>query len=61
MDDAEEKTLWKQNDLTIEMRKDFKISDELMEMIEFHQLVSYDFYTYKKYLILPFLKKGGYY
>ena len=59
MDDAEEKTLWKQNG-TIEMRNISKISDEYNGNDRISSIsVSYDFYIYKNILALPFLKKGN--
>ena len=59
MDDAEEKTLWEQNG-TIELRNILEISNqynknEIISSIS----VSYDFYTYKNILVLPFLKKSN--
>ncbi|MAZ80036.1 MAG: hypothetical protein CMD72_04755 [Gammaproteobacteria bacterium] len=59
MDDAEEKTLWKQNG-TIEMRNISEISDEYNGNDRISSIsVSYDFYIYKNILALPFLKKGN--
>ena len=59
MDDAEEKTLWEQNG-SIELRNILEISNqynknEIISSIS----VSYDFYTYKNILVLPFLKKSN--
>ena len=61
MDDAEEKTLWEQNG-AIEMRNILEIpnkynKNEIISSIS----VSYDFYTYKNILVLPFEKKGNIY
>lgn len=59
MDDAEEKTLWTQ-DGSIELRNVkeinsvYKKNDKIISIS-----ISYDFYTYKNMLILPFLKQGG--
>ena len=59
MDDAEEKTLWVQSG-SIELRNakeqnNFSLKNDKISFIS----ISYDFYTYKNILILPFLKKGG--
>ena len=59
MDDAEEKTLWVQS-WSIELRNakeknNFSLKNDKISFIS----ISYDFYTYKNILILPFLKKGG--
>ena len=59
MDDAEEKTLWVQSG-SIELRNakeknNFSLKKDKISFIS----ISYDFYTYKNILILPFLKKGG--
>ena len=59
MDDAEDKTLWEQNG-TIEIRNILEIpnkynKNEVISSIS----VSYDFYTYKNILVLPFLKKSN--
>ena len=59
MDDAEDKTLWSQ-DGSIEFRKIdnsevYQILNEKITSIT----ISYDFYTYKNMLVLPFMKKGG--
>lgn len=58
MDDAEEKTLWLQDGTLI--LRDVDISDNLTyrnyQIISIS--ISYDFYTYKNMLILPFHKKG---
>ena len=59
MDDAEEKTLWTQ-DGSIELRNVkeinsvYKKNDKIISIS-----ISYDFYTYKNMLILPFLKQGS--
>jgi hypothetical protein len=59
MDDAEDKTLWSQ-DGSIEFRKidNLEVYQFLNEKISFIT-ISYDFYTYKNMLVLPFMKKGG--
>ena len=58
MDDAEEKTLWKQNG-SIELKNiNNKIGIFPSNFNIASISVSYDFYTYKNILILPFLKKG---
>ena len=58
MDDAEEKTLWKQNG-SIELKNiNNKVGMFLSRFNIASISVSYDFYTYKNILILPFLKKG---
>ena len=59
MDDAEDKTLWSQ-DGSIEFRKidNLEVYQFLNEKISFIT-ISYDFYTYKNMLELPFMKKGG--
>ena len=59
MDDAEEKTLWVQSG-SIELRNakeknNFSLKKDKISFIS----ISYDFYTYKNIIILPFLKKGG--
>ena len=59
MDDAEEKTLWVQSG-SIELRNtkeqnNFSLKNDKISFIS----ISYDFYTYKNIIILPFLKKGG--
>ena len=58
MDDAEEKTLWKQNG-SIELKN---INNKVGIFPSNFNIVcisvSYDFYTYKNILILPFVKKG---
>jgi len=61
MDDAEEKTLWFQSG-SIELRNITQISNEynINEIISSIS-VSYDFYTYKNILVLPFKKKGNIY
>ena len=61
MDDAEEKTLWSQSG-SIELRNISQISSEynINEIISSIS-VSYDFYTYKNILVLPFEKKGNIY
>ena len=61
MDDAEEKTLWSQSG-SIELRNITQISNEynINEIISSIS-VSYDFYTYKNILVLPFEKKGNIY
>lgn len=61
MDDAEEKTLWFQSG-SIELRNITQISNEynINEIISSIS-VSYDFYTYKNILVLPFEKKGNIY
>ena len=58
MDDAEEKTLWKQNG-SIELKNiNNKVGIFPLNFNIASISVSYDFYTYKNILILPFLKKG---
>jgi hypothetical protein len=59
MDDAEDKTLWSQ-DGSIEFRKidNLEVYQILNEKIT-SITISYDFYTYKNMLVLPFMKKGG--
>ena len=58
MDDAEEKTLWKQNG-SIELKNiNNKVGIFPSNFNIASISVSYDFYTYKNILILPFLKKG---
>jgi hypothetical protein len=59
MDDAEDKTLWSQ-DGSIEFRKidNLEVYQFLNEKIS-SITISYDFYTYKNMLVLPFMKKGG--
>jgi hypothetical protein len=58
MDDAEEKTLWKQNG-SIELKNiNNKVGIFLSRFNIASISVSYDFYTYKNILILPFSKKG---
>ena len=59
MDDAEDKTLWSQ-DGSIEFRKidNLEVYQILNEKIA-SITISYDFYTYKNMLVLPFMKKGG--
>jgi hypothetical protein len=59
MDDAEDKTLWSQ-DGSIEFRKidNLEVYQILNEKIS-SITISYDFYTYKNMLVLPFMKKGG--
>ena len=58
MDDAEEKTLWKQNG-SIELKNiNNKVGIFLSRFNIASISVSYDFYTYKNILILPFIKKG---
>ena len=59
MDDAEDKTLWSQ-DGSIEFRKieNLEVYQFLNEKIA-SITISYDFYTYKNMLVLPFMKKGG--
>tara|TARA_X000001036_G_C20008999_1_gene533586 strand:- start:108 stop:500 length:393 start_codon:yes stop_codon:yes gene_type:complete len=58
MDDAEEKTLWKQNG-SIELKNiNNKVGMFLSRFNIASISVSYDFYTYKNILILPFSKKG---
>lgn len=58
MDDAEEKTLWKQNG-SIELKDiNNKVGIFLSRFNIASISVSYDFYTYKNILILPFSKKG---
>jgi len=59
MDDAEDKTLWSQ-DGSIVFRKidNLEVYQFLNEKISFIT-ISYDFYTYKNMLELPFMKKGG--
>ena len=58
MDDAEKKTLWKQ-DGSIELRNIHnKINIDLHNATILDINISYDFYTYKNMLVLPFSKKG---
>ena len=59
MDDAEDKTLWSQ-DGSIEFKKidNLEVYQFLNEKIS-SITISYDFYTYKNMLVLPFMKKGG--
>ena len=58
MDDADEKTLWKQNG-SIELKNiNNKVGIFLSRFNIASISVSYDFYTYKNILILPFSKKG---
>jgi len=59
MDDAADKTLWSQ-DGYIEFREIdnlevYQILNETISSIT----ISYDFYTYKNMMVLPFMKKGG--
>ena len=59
MDDAEEKTLWTQ-DGSIELRNVKEINNVYKKNYKIISIsISYDFYTYKNMLILPFLKQGG--
>ena len=59
MDDAEEKTLWTQNG-SIELRNIKKISNTYNQNETILSIsISYDFYTYKNIIVLPFMKKGG--
>lgn len=59
MDDAEEKTLWTQNG-SIELRNIKKISNTYNQNETISSIsISYDFYTYKNIIVLPFMKKGG--
>ena len=61
MDDAEEKTLWKQDgEILLKKVKKNKLKEYQDEKIS-EISVSYDFYTYKIMLILPFEKKGDIY
>jgi len=61
MDDAEEKTLWKQDgEIFLKKVKKNKLEEYQDEKIS-EISVSYDFYTYKNMLILPFEKKGDIY
>ena len=61
MDDAEEKTLWKQDgEIFLKKVKKNKLKEYQDEKIS-EISVSYDFYTYKNMLILPFEKKGDIY
>jgi hypothetical protein len=58
MDDAEEKTLWKQSG-SIEMNGVFQKEGDFDSKLKIISIdVSYDFYTYRNILILPFIKKG---
>ena len=58
MDDAEKKTLWQQ-DGSIELRNIHnKINIDLHKVTILDINISYDFYTYKNMLVLPFSKKG---
>ena len=58
MDDAEEKTLWAQDGkiklTNVSDIQNLELLNYIIESIE----ISYDFYTYKNMLMLPFLKKG---
>ena len=61
MDDAEEKTLWKQDgEILLKKVKKNKLEEYQDEKIS-EISISYDFYTYKNMLILPFEKKGDIY
>jgi len=61
MDDAKEKTLWKQDgEILLKKVKKNKLEEYQDEKIS-EISVSYDFYTYKNMLILPFEKKGDIY
>jgi len=61
MDDAEEKTLWKQDgEILLDNVKKNKLAGFQNEIIQGIS-ISYDFYTYKNILILPFEKKGNIY
>ena len=61
MDDAEEKTLWKQDgEILLKKVRKNKLEEYQDEKIS-EISVSYDFYTYKNMLILPFEKKGDIY
>jgi len=61
MDDAEEKTLWKQDgEILLDNVKKNKLAGFQNEIIQ-EISISYDFYTYKNILILPFEKKGNIY
>ena len=58
MDDAEEKTLWKQSG-SIELRGITKKNNSIPEKLKILSInISYDFYTYKNILMLPFHKRG---
>ena len=58
MDDAEQKTLWKQDgEIILQNVKKNNLKDLQDEIIS-KISISYDFYTYKNMLILPFEKKG---
>ena len=61
MDDAEEKTLWKQDgEILLKKVKKNKLEEYQDEKIS-EISISYDFYTYKNMLILPFEHKGDIY
>jgi len=61
MDDAEEKTLWKQDgEILLKKVRKNKLEEYKDEKIS-EISISYDFYTYKNMLILPFEKKGDIY
>ena len=56
MDDAEEKTLWKQSG-SIELRGVTKKNNSIPKRLKILSInISYDFYTYKNILMLPFHK-----
>tara|TARA_Y100000741_G_scaffold85377_1_gene62913 strand:- start:504 stop:896 length:393 start_codon:yes stop_codon:yes gene_type:complete len=58
MDDAEEKTLWKQSG-SIELRGITKKNNSIPKRLKILSInISYDFYTYKNILMLPFHKRG---
>tara|TARA_S200000501_G_scaffold267108_1_gene250806 strand:+ start:1116 stop:1508 length:393 start_codon:yes stop_codon:yes gene_type:complete len=58
MDDAEEKTLWKQSG-SIELRGISKKNNSIPRRLKILSInISYDFYTYKNILMLPFHKRG---
>ena len=58
MDDAEEKTLWKQSG-SIELRGITKKNNSIPRRLKILSInISYDFYTYKNILMLPFHKRG---
>ena len=61
MDDAEEKTLWKQDgEILLKKVRKNKLEEYKDEKIS-EISISYDFYTYKNMLILPFEQKGDIY
>ncbi len=57
MEDAEEKTLWEQ-DGSIEIINISQYHEDIVNDTIKSISISYDFYTYKNILMLPFSKKG---